>query len=190
MIDADKVPDRSALDHFGVKLGCYLGGRVNHHWLVDRDGGGVVLRRWTEHTSIDWEVELLDRLWAAGLPVPRVLDGPVEINGVSWSLAPNFAGEHVMSHGTPEDQRARGRLLAEFHARTASIDNGQRPGWRRCEEVLGDDFDSILSASSKDRPDEVRVLRWHLDRVRQRLQGLGLEGRPSILVHGDFTPWN
>lgn len=81
--------------------------------------------------------------------------------------------------------------MAEFHAVSAGIvDVGQRPGWRRCEEVLADDFDAILNSSEKERPEEVRIVRWHLNRVRERIAGLRLADRPSILVHGDFTPWN
>lgn len=36
----------------------------------------------------------------------------------------------------------------------------------------------------------MRILRWHLDRSRERVAGLRLQDRPGIIVHGDFAPWN
>jgi hypothetical protein len=34
------------------------------------------------------------------------------------------------------------------------------------------------------------VVRWHLERARERVLGLPLQGRPGLIIHGDFTPWN
>jgi len=190
----EDTPPRSVLDYFRIRVTADLGGRVNRHWLVDRSGQSLVLRRWPaglDAANVDWEVRLLRDLASAGMPVSAVIDGPVEIEGVSWNLAPYFAGEHVMSHGTADDQRARGRLLAEFHQVSSGlVDLGQRPGWCRCEEMLSSNLDNILAKSESERPEEVRLIRWHLDRVRDRIADLALADRPSILVHGDFTPWN
>ena len=118
------------------------------------------------------------------------MDEPVAYNGRLWSLMtflPGAAGVYDAS-----EARARGRLLAEFHADTAQIEGlGQRAGWRRCEAILGDlELDLILSLNERVRAEEVRVVRWHLDRARKRIEGLGLKGRPGIPVHGDFAPWN
>jgi len=63
--------------------------------------------------------------------------------------------------------------------------------WRRCEAILGDTMvDVVLAQHEQQRPEEIRVLRWHLHRARERIAGLDLYDRPGIVVHGDFTPWN
>ena len=90
------------------------------------------------------------------------------------------------------DPRARGRLLADLHGDTARITVPiQRPGWRRCEAILADpQIDRTLSEYEAIRPDEIYVIRWHLDRARRRIEGLPMETWPSVPIHGDFTPWN
>jgi len=92
----------------------------------------------------------------------------------------------------PEEQRARGRLLAEYHAASAGIEGlTQRPGWRRAEEILADpELDRVLAASEATRPEEVRIVRWHLERARSRAEGLRLHRWKSQPIHGDFTTWN
>lgn len=124
-----------------------------------------------------------------GWPVAP-LEEPVEFGGHLWSLAPLLPGKP--REYAPEEWTARGRLLAEFHVATASIGDGsQRPGWRRCEEILADpNLDRVLSAHEAARPEEIRILRWHLDRARLRIEGLGLADRPGQPIHGDFTAWN
>ena len=63
--------------------------------------------------------------------------------------------------------------------------------WRRAEQILGDPtLDQLLTDHERQRPAEVRILRWHLHRARDRVAGLQLHDRPGIVVHGDFTPWN
>lgn len=83
-------------------------------------------------------------------------------------------------------------MLAEFHADLARIDGfKQRAPWRRCEEILGDTtLDRVLAEHAQERTEEVRALRWHLDRARERAADLQLYERPSIIIHGDFTQWN
>lgn len=68
---------------------------------------------------------------------------------------------------------------------------GQRKDWRRCEEILFDyELDRLLSENERQQPEEIRILRWHLERARKRVEGLQLHSRPGIVIHGDFTPWN
>ncbi len=107
-----------------------------------------------------------------------------------WSLSRFLPGEPILR--IPSELRARGRLLAEFHTEAATIEGlEQRPGWRRAEATLADPgIDEILSAHESARPEEIRTLRWHLDRARQRAESLDLAKRSSIPVHGDFATWN
>lgn len=199
-------PSNEVLAQFGVCLIAPLGGRVNHHWLVETHGEQFVLRCWghspliddaASHTSsISYEVRLAAFLAALGWPVAPPVIGPTEIGDYVWSLAPFLSGElpaiDSKIHGGDAEQRARGRLLAQFHAGLAQVpDFGQRPGWRRCEEILADPaLDDVLHQNEQGRPEEVRVLRWHLKRARERVAELQPSSWPGVFVHGDFTPWN
>lgn len=199
-------PSNEVLALFGVRLVAPLGGRINRHWLVDAQGKQFVLRCWgrsplvdgaaLHDDSIHYEVRLVEALAALGWPVAPSVVGPIEIVGQRWSLAPFLPGALPAMdgplHGGREEQRARGRLLAEFHGGMAQVpDLGQRPGWRRCEEILGDPaLDAVLAQNERERTEEVSILRWHLEQAREQIAGLSLQDRPGIIVHGDFTPWN
>lgn len=194
-------PDNEVLAQFGIQLVVPLGGRLNQHWLVEAGRERWVLRRWWRSmASIDWasinyEVRLVAHLAALGWPVAPTVVGPMEIAGDAWSLAPFLSGDlpsAVDPHGETEGQRARGRLLAQFHEDLAQLpEMGQRTGWRRCEEILADPaLDAVLTENEPAYPEGVCILRWHLERARERIAGLPLPSRPGIVVHGDFTPWN
>jgi len=144
---------------------------------------------------MQYEVRLMARLAELGWPVPFTQE-PVERAGHWWSLAPLLPGKSITAHDSVVEQRKRGHLLAELHRDLAQIEElgqglGQRPGWRRCEEILADpELDTVLSRNEQKYPQEVSVLRWHLERARLRIAGLSLSERPGIAIHGDFTPWN
>jgi Ser/Thr protein kinase RdoA (MazF antagonist) len=181
------------LEYFGARVAGALGGRLNQHWLVEARGRQLVLRRWWQDAaSIDYELRLVERVAALGWPVAPALDRPVELEGAFWSLAPFLPGQPPVAAGSAAEQRARGRLLARFHADLAQLgDVGQRQPWRRCEAILGDaTLDELLTAHEREQPDEICILRWHVERARQRIADLRPEYRPAIVIHGDFTPWN
>ncbi|MBO7744546.1 phosphotransferase [Paenibacillus sp. MWE-103] len=189
------LPGQEVLERLGVRSAVPLGGRLNLHWLVAAQHERLVLRRWAPGTSredIDYEARLLRRVAALGWPVAPIVEGPFEAQGAMWSLHPFLPGNPPAEDAGDSDRRARGRLLARFHADLATLDGiGQRGGWRRCEEILGDEtLDRVLAEGERSRPEEVRMLRWHLARARERTAGLQLQDRPGIVVHGDFTPWN
>lgn len=199
-------PSNEVLAQFDVRLIAPLGGRVNRHWLVEAQGEQFVLRQWGQSplindTSLNWdsisyEVRLVALLAELGWPVAATVAGPIEIAGHFWSLASFLPGDVLLSvdpiHGGREEQRTRGRLLAEFHAELVQVaDLGQRPGWCRCEEILADPIlDDVLAKNEQGRPEEVRILRWHLERARERIVELQPQNWPGVVVHGDFTPWN
>jgi Ser/Thr protein kinase RdoA (MazF antagonist) len=194
------VPHPDILKQLGVRLVASLGGRLNQHWLVEPDRSvkpvreQLVLRRWaaSAEDDISYELRLLARLAALGWPVASGIEAPVEFDGHYWSLFPFLSGEPPSTQDPVAEQRARGRLLAEFHNDLASLhDFGQRDTWRRCEEILADpEIDHVLSDHERTLPEDVPVLRWHLHRARERIGAIPLQGRPDILIHGDFTPWN
>ncbi|MGN6359657.1 MAG: phosphotransferase enzyme family protein [Thermomicrobiales bacterium] len=187
-------PSAEVIETIGVRVVAPLGGRLNQHWLVDVGGERLVLRRWaTLAGDVAYELQLLDRVAALGWPVAPAVAEPVELDGHLWGLFPFLTGELPPTpRGSPTEQRARGRLLAAFHADLARLDDlGQRPGWRRCETILADPaLDRVLAEREQAYPEEIRLLRWHLDRARARLAGLCPQERPGQLIHGDFSVWN
>ncbi len=187
-------PSDAVLGRFGVRLVAPLGGRLNQHWLVEFGRERLVLRRWAARSAhdINYELRLVARIAALGWPVAPAVEGPLELAGHFWSLSPFLAGDPPSVEDPVAEQRARGRLLAQFHASLAPLDEfGQRGKWRRCEEILGDQrLDRVLTDQERKRPEEVRILRWHLERARERVAGLALQDRPGLVIHGDFTPWN
>ena len=199
-------PSSEVLEVFGVQFVSSLGGRINQHWLVEVSGEQFVLRRWglspliedaaLVEVSVYYEVRLVQSLAALGWPVAPPVAGPIRIGGQLWSLARFLPGEvpalDSKIHGGRGEQRARGRLLAEFHAGLEQVPElGQRPGWRRCEEILADPMlDKVLAQNEQARSEEVQVLWWHLEQAREQIAGLPLPHRPGSIVHGDWTPWN
>jgi Ser/Thr protein kinase RdoA (MazF antagonist) len=186
-------PSDEVLARFGVRVVAPLGGRLNQHWRVASRRANLVLRRWSQApASIDYEVRLLARLAELGWPVAPILDGPLELDGHIWSLAPFLPGDPPSTDDPVAEQRARGRLLATFHADLAQLPElGQRPGWRRCVAILADPtLDHTLAMHEQTHSDEVRILRWHLGRARERMASLQIRHRPGIVVHGDLTPSN
>lgn len=190
-----KLPSDEVLEKFKVQMVAPLGGRLNQHWLVNFRNERLVLRRWTKLSEVDdieYEARLLKSIAALGWPVAPVVEGPVELWGQMWCLFPYLRGDPPSIDKPIDEQRARGRLLAQFHADLVKLRGfGQRGSWRRCENILCDrTLDQLLLEHERKRPEEVRILRWHLERARERVAGLKLQARPGVVIHGDFTPWN
>jgi Ser/Thr protein kinase RdoA (MazF antagonist) len=187
------LPPDGILERFGLELIAPLGGRLNQHWLVHRRGEQFVLRRWSQPgEEVGYELRLLASIAALGWPVAAAIEGPVECSSEAWSLFPFLPGDPPAIDDRMAEQRARGRLLAEFHHDLARLGEfGQRRGWRRCEEILADPaLDPLLAEHERAQLEEVRILRWHLDRARARIASLQPHLRPGMVIHGDFTPWN
>ncbi|MBP3962815.1 phosphotransferase enzyme family protein [Paenibacillus lignilyticus] len=190
----DNIPNDEVTEKFGVRVIAPLGGTNNLHWLVDNGGERLVLRRWwsTSPANIDYELRLLTSVAALGWPVAPAAQAPIRIGGQFWCLFPYLPGDPPSVEDRILEQRARGRLLAQFHDDLAKLSGfGQRDGWRRCEKMLDDPaLDDVLSEQEHRQPEEIRILRWHLERARERIAGLNLLKRTGIIIHGDFTPWN
>ena len=110
-------PSSEVLEKFRVRLAAPLGGRLNQHWLVSSGRERLVLRRWSQPIDdVDYELRLLSSVAALGWPVATAVDGPVELAGHWWSLFLFLPGAPPSAADPVAEQRARGRLLAEFHA--------------------------------------------------------------------------
>ena len=186
-------PDREVLTRLGVEVLAPLGGRLNRHWLVDRRGERLVLRRWAAAlNNLEYEVKLLERVAALGWPVAPVLERCADTAGREWSLSALLSGQPASDKNSPREQRIRGRLLAEFHSSLETIEDfGQRNGWRRCEDILCDaTLEPLLMAYERTNPFEALALLWHLERARALIAPLAPREQAGIVVHGDFAPWN
>jgi len=86
--------------------------------------------------------------------------------------------------------------MARIHHDLARLAHfGQRTGWRRRDEVVGDDtgsrsLDRLLLEYELTRPSEGRLLRQYADLARQRFQVARAADLPTTVIHGDLTPWN
>ncbi|MGH2352796.1 MAG: phosphotransferase enzyme family protein [Chloroflexota bacterium] len=196
------LPPSTALRHLGGagRIIRQLGGNANMHWLAGHDGGVAVLRRygpWHDLDDVLYELRVLDRVAALAWPVPRTLTSPERLGRHVWCLfsyVPGRPRQPRRSASMREELRARGRLLAELHAGLATLtDLGQRPGWRRREEVLGQRADGpSVEEVIKTRvlPDEAKIMLDYADRARARFADLEAERLPVILNHGDLVGSN
>ena len=105
-------PGDEVLATFGVRLVAPLGGRLNQHWLVERRGEQLVLRRWsqTNRDDIDYELRLLAAIAAMGWPVAPAVEGPVELTGRCGACFRFFWGSTVCRG--PDCRTARLRTAA------------------------------------------------------------------------------
>lgn len=184
-------PDPDVLKHFGIDaVVSSLGGRFNKHWIVERREQRFVLRQWGgTRNDAAYESRLLAEVAKRGWPLAVPIDY-IENDHV-WSLNPLLEGTPASDKNSAREQRTRGRLLAEFHASTEGIDLGPRPPWRRAEVILADtSIDTLLARFEGERPEEILIVRQHLEAARRMMESQGLVQRPSILIHGDFTQWN
>jgi Ser/Thr protein kinase RdoA (MazF antagonist) len=171
----------------------YLGGRLNQHWLVESDGRPFVLRAYAQKPieSVEYELEVLRRLGQQGWPVPEPVREPVTLLGRLWCLFTLIPGESRPEQ-TADERRARGRLLARLHEATSSlVDMGQRRGFGKANELVSDP--QLLEAIrnyERVRPAAGHVMRWHLDKACEMFDGLVLGDAETVVLHGDFAPWN
>ena len=171
-----------------------LGGYHNRHWLVmNPSRTELVLRRYKEDHFADlaYEFDVMRLLRDRGWPAPELVEQPIEHGGTTWCLLTKLPGAEITA--TPaEEQRRRGRLLAEFHETTSELCSlGQRQGWLLPDERVVDP--SLLEAIrtyETVRPDEGYVLRWHLERAAERLAGLDLGKAEKLVLHSDFVSRN
>lgn len=186
------IPD-AVTQRWGIVPVSYLGGRLNQHWLVEYGHSQLVVRGYSDEAfpHIAYELEILAGLDEAGWAVPAAVEEPIQVDGRTWCLFKFLPGTCRTSN-SPEDRRARGRLLAELHEATISFRRmGQRRGFGLSDEVIGDPglIDSIRKYEQI-RPSEGHILRWHIDQATAAFDRLDLDGAATTVLHSDFTPWN
>ena len=184
--------------HGGLTLRASLGGRANEHWVVGEGERRCVLRAYAPAVwdDIPYELTVLRRLRGMGWPVAEAVAEPLQHGGRTWCLFRWLPGA-CRPQGAAAEERARGRLLAELHAVTAQLEDlGQRRGFQSAAGMVRDPALAVaLRGYERLRPAEGHVLRWHLERTQEAFAALEPPGRDAeaggtLVVHGDFTPWN
>jgi Ser/Thr protein kinase RdoA (MazF antagonist) len=160
----------------------------NCHWRVRRGRDGFVLRmyrRGQSDSSIQYELDILNRLRHRGWPVAAAVGDTVEHSGFVFALFPLLPGSPHEAE-TAGQRRRRGRILAELHLElSAMTDMRQRSGWKRADEVAHSIEADRLRPSAT-----AHTIALHLERVRDRLDAAGASSFPVTVIHGDLIAQN
>jgi len=176
--------------------------RFNTHWMVRAGQRRYVLRRfgtWLEpEAGPAWELELVDRLAALGLPVPAPLAPPRTFDGAVYILMPYLPGR-ALSASSVNDAAYRklGRRLADYHAVVADLPiPPQRPGWTSnvdgASPIAGgpERRAELLHALARVDAGMARAFEDAAKALEARTLPTVFAAAPLIVVHGDFAPWN
>ncbi|KAB8170941.1 phosphotransferase [Streptomyces sp. 3MP-14] len=172
----------------------HLGEPHSPTWRVTRDGVPLVAKCLSTAHSPDWQYpwEVGLALRRLGWPTPEPVEEPWVDGDGAWALFAFLPGRPAERPEPPAEQRARGRLLAAFHA--AGAETGivrRRVGYPPLERIVADpELARRVAAHERRRPEEGALLRRHLDAARAHLAELADAAVPVGVVHGDFAPWN
>lgn len=153
-------------------LGRMAGGIRNEVLLVDVDGRRRVARVGRRAgDDLEWELDLLTALDAAGIPVPAIvpaLDGRRHVDGL---VVMEFVDGHPP--GSTREWRAVADYLRRVHA--LGVGWSQRPGWASSLDLLTREESPVVDLAGMPA-DSVQRCR----RAWRRLAAAGL-----TVVHGD-----
>lgn len=181
------------------------GGRMNRHWLAEKAGERLVVRRCRSSRgleSVRWEQELIAHVGRRGWPVALASVGEsgstaFVFAGAVWSVAPFLEG----GPGDAESVAMRtiyGRLLGRLHRDMGSFEgSGQRPGigktWELdvlVERAGAGGFNGLLAVFAREYPELAGRIRRERYRNLRELSHLHYPDLPERAIHGDFHPWN
>ena len=184
--------DKKILLNWNLTPVKYIGIQRNEHWLVRRAKSNFILRAYSPGAvGIDFEHEVLKRLHNMGWMVPTLAEEPISSGGRTWCLFNLLKGES-RALSTRQEQRVRGRFLAELHESMSQLElKDQRPGCQYSDELTDDpELLTLIKSYEEKRPIEGHILRWHLDKVRKSFQDTQPDREESIIIHSDFARWN
>lgn len=150
------------------RLGGGPRGDVREVRVEDWQGVGRLSSR--SRAAIDWELDLLDQLGAAGLRVPRVIPTASGARRAEHLVVAEWINGRAPAE---EDDARRGRYLQRLHELTE--DWSQRPGSRSARELLAASSSGDVDLSGL--PDEVAAA--------CRAAWVALPVGPRCVVHGD-----
>lgn len=206
-MDQGEVPE-AVLNEWGLSGGRVTrleGGRMNRHWLAEKDGERLVVRRYHASRGVEgvlWEQALTAHLGRKGWPVAAAKAGMSAssvfgFDGAAWSVAPFLDGEP----GDAESVAMRtihGRLLGRLHNDMASLEGRvQRPGLGKTweldvlvEPAGAGGFNALLAAFGREYSELAGRIRRERYRSLRELSRLHYPDLPDRPIHGDFHPWN
>lgn len=179
------------------------GGMTNDNWFIKTSQGRYFLRR--RHplytlASIDFELELIEYLVAAGFPTAPLIrtrngDLRIEAFGRNWELYRYISGERFDVANLAQI-RSAARMLAQFHMTAAGYKSNPVPeriiNLRRVGRFI-DTFEMDMRARTGIlgnvlAPPLAGFFRRQAKIVLKRLRSLSCQ--PLVLIHGDFQPSN
>lgn len=162
-------------------------GSVNSNFLVDTTARRVFVRIYEEQEAdgVAFEWALLDRLRAAGLPVPVRIAGPdpgvLRVAGKPTAVF-ELAGGHELCQRavTPARARAIGALVARCHLAVRGLDLARCGRFTRAD--VRRRLEGVAALERPELREAVAVLRSTLD----RLDAEWPPDLPGGVVHGDL----
>ncbi|MEJ3748812.1 phosphotransferase [Actinomycetes bacterium KLBMP 9797] len=178
--------------------GPVLGDRATRTWAATRKGAAFVVQHYGSAALPDWRYALrvAAALRARGWPTPEPAEEPMVRPDGAWVLFHRLPGQPVRpaEEDRAAEERARGRLLARFHADAAATGiTDQRGGFTGPAELVAEpELDRWLREHETARPAEGRVLRTYRDAAARWFADHPVPDgdAPRSVIHSDFTPWN
>ena len=179
-----------------LTAGRLLSNRAAGTWEATRKGERFVVKHFGAEFPPDWRYTL--RVAAAlrqhGWPTPEPAEEPLITPDGAWVLFRRLPGRPrtPTDNDKPAEQRARGRLLAQFHTAAAATGiTDQRNGFTGPDQVVSDpELEYWLRMHETVRPDEGRTLRACRDAATQWFADNATPDALRSVIHGDFAPWN
>ena len=176
--------------------GPVLADRASGTWAATRDGAALIVKHFDAATFPDWRYPL--RVAAAlrdlGWPTPEPVEEPLPGPAGTWVLFRRLPGRSVQpaEQDKPAERRARGRLLAEFHAAAEATGvTDQRGGFTTPAEVVTDpDLERWLRRHEIAEPEQGGLLRRCQEAAASWFAEHPQPAAPRSVIHGDFAPWN
>lgn len=192
----DRSVDPEVLRRFTVEPRRFLAGRLTRTWQVERGGRPYVLKCFGPGSLPDWSYQLrvAEAMRGQGWPAPAPVDAPLITADTAWLLFDWLPGapQTPTDAEKPAEERARGRLLAEFHAAAAATGITQpRRGFPGPRDIVADpELERWLRVHERFAPEEGATLRRHREASAAWFDEHPDPDVPSSVIHGDFTPWN
>lgn len=164
-----------------------LAGSVNSNFLLDTDRGRFFARIYEEQDTdgVAYEWALLAHLGAAGLPVPRRVEGPgpgsLRIAGKPTAVFEVIHGEEVCQRLVDAERAAAvGSLLARAHRATATFEERREGRFTRAD--VRRRLEEVAALGRPELGEAVGTLRATLDEVDAAWD----RTLPSGVIHGDL----
>lgn len=190
--DELNTPPPEVCARWNLTPGPLLASRATRTWAVERQREHLVLKCFPFAAHPDWRYPLrvAQALRQQDWPTPEPVEDPLVQSDCAWVLLNRLPGDPRPP--SAQEQRLRGRLLAELHLAAADTQFfEQREGFSGPQELVTDpDLDRWLQVHEQHAPDEGRLLRTSLAATAHWFDAHPALQAPRSVIHGDFAPWN